>query len=55
MKHVWECESCGKKVLFRQPELPQENPRSEQNEDKTCSCGGHMYFDELEVDSEGLV
>jgi hypothetical protein len=41
--HVWECEDCGKLIRFRQPELPEDDPNSEQNEDKECPvCGGVM-------------
>lgn len=49
MKHEWECEDCGEKVLFRQPELPLLDYESEQNESKSCAeCNGTMYFDEVE-------
>lgn len=47
-KHEWECEDCGRFVAFRQPELPQEDYSSEQNENRSCAiCGGHMFFDEV--------
>ncbi len=46
--HQWECDECGEEVLFHQPELPQDNPHSEQNESKQCPlCEGDMFFDEL--------
>jgi hypothetical protein len=45
--HQWECE-CGNVILFRQPELPQHDYNSEQNESKTCpSCSDDMWFDEV--------
>ncbi len=48
MKHEWECEACGRFVMFRQPELPSDHPQSEQQESKVCAmCGGDMYFDEV--------
>lgn len=47
-KHEWECEDCGRFVMFRQPELPQDDYSSEQNENKSCVvCGGHMFFDDV--------
>lgn len=47
--HEWECEDCGYKVKFRQPELPESDFESEFNESKKCpECGGAMYFDEIE-------
>lgn len=50
MKHEWECEKCGRTVMFRQPELPEDDHRSECQESKSCSyCGGDMYFDEVFV------
>ena len=44
-KHVWLCDKCDHRQLFSQPELPQHNPRSEQNDDMLCeNCGGEMFF-----------
>lgn len=46
-KHRWECD-CGHTQMFRQPELPQENYNSEQNEDMECTeCDDDMWFDEV--------
>ena len=54
MMHVWECEDCGRLVRFRQPELPGDDAKSEQNEEKKCLvCGGQMYFDEVETGDAG--
>lgn len=48
MKHQWICDDCGYDVEFRQPELPGDDRRSEQNEDRLCPrCGEEMYFDEI--------
>lgn len=45
----WKCDSCGEKVLFRQPELPQEDYNSEENESRSCPvCNDSMYFDWIE-------
>lgn len=45
-KHEWICEGCGETVLFRQPEKPQDDWRSEQNENMSCpECDEEMYFD----------
>ncbi len=50
MKHEWECENCGRFLLFRQPELPSDDYRSECQESKKCAyCGSDMYFDEVFV------
>lgn len=49
IKHEWECEDCGEKVMFEQPELHGDHRESEQNEDKECIvCGGEMFFEEVE-------
>ena len=46
-KHEWKCD-CGEVVPFRQPELPQDNYKSEQNENNVClDCDDDMYFDEV--------
>jgi hypothetical protein len=48
-KHCWICEDCPRVIMFRQPELPDEDPRSEVNDDKDCpTCGEPMYFEEVE-------
>ena len=47
MKHEWICPECATRTLFRQPELPQADYKSEQNEERTCThCNTEMYFDE---------
>ncbi len=46
IKHFWECDDCGRTVDFYHPERPQIDPRSEQNDSKTCTCGGMMFFEE---------
>lgn len=48
MEHEWICDNCWKNILFRQPELPGDNPKCEMNEDRFCpECGEEMYFDEV--------
>jgi len=48
-KHEWLCDNCGNSIPFRQPELPEDEYRSEMNETKKCpKCGDTMYFDEVE-------
>jgi hypothetical protein len=47
-KHCWVCD-CGRVIPFQQPEIPADDPLSEQNADKVCPrCGENMYFDEVE-------
>lgn len=48
-KHEWLCENCGRVVPFRQPERDDDDPRSEVNQDKKCTCGEDMYFEEVLV------
>ena len=52
--HHWQCSKCGHLIMFKQPEIPGDDPRSEMNEDKTCpKCGGEMYFDEAGFGVQG--
>lgn len=43
--HTWYCD-CGHEIKFQQPELPQEDHNSEQNESKDCpECHDEMWFE----------
>jgi len=47
-QHRWICEDCPRIVLFRQPELPGDDPSSEMNDDRDCpGCGESMYIEEV--------
>ena len=53
-KHEWKCDCCGKVIPFKQPELPEDRPRSEMNEDRACPvCGRDMCFDEVTEENTG--
>lgn len=45
--HYWLCEECAYTIDFEEPELPQDDPRSEQNDDRQCPlCDAEMFYDE---------
>ena len=47
-QHYWVCEDCRRVIMFLQPELPGDDPRSELNDNKDCPrCGEPMYFEKV--------